>query len=122
MTKQNVVVSEVKCMAISVPISNQSLFSSSIPKPILASPSGCITVSRNKILKLENGSGSGGSRISSWVDSMRASSPSRMKSSVSLSVTEEEQSSWNVSPETECCFVLCYSFFFFFGFLIGFQV
>lgn len=99
MTNQNVVVSDVKGVAISVTVTNQTLFSSSVPKTV-GVPGGCITISRNKLLRLEKG-GVGGTRMISaaWVDSMRASSPPRIKSNTttaSLSETED-QSSWTVS-------------------------
>ncbi|KAH7524421.1 probable trehalose-phosphate phosphatase D [Ziziphus jujuba] len=96
MTKQNVVVSDVKGVAISVAVSNQSFFSSSVVPSHLDAPGGCITISRNKLLRLENG---GGARISAWVESMRASSPSRMKSNNTSSLSEketDEQSSWTL--------------------------
>ncbi|KAF3445792.1 hypothetical protein FNV43_RR10969 [Rhamnella rubrinervis] len=99
MTNQNVVVSDVKGMAISVTVTNQTLLSSSVPKPV-GVPGGCITISRNKLLRLETGGGGGTRMISAaWVDSMRASSPPRIKSNTttaSLSVTQD-QSSWTLN-------------------------
>lgn len=111
MTNQNVVVSDVKGLAIAVATvqNNQALFSSVVPKFLSTPSGGCITISRNKLQRLETGGGTGtGARISSWVDSMRASSPPRVKSSstntitstttnASLSKTEEYQNSWTVS-------------------------
>lgn len=108
MTNQNVVVSDAKGVAISVTVSNQTLFSSSVPSH-LGAPGACITISRKKLVRLENGGG--GARIRAWVESMRASSPPRMKSyntTASLSETQtqgEERTSWTVS--------IGYFFFFF---------
>lgn len=109
MTKQNVIVSNVKSsgisMEITVAVSNSSLFTSTIQKPPPA-PGGLITISRKKLLqKLETGVNSGGGRINAWVDSMRASSPTHIKSSPSLYQNEDE-TSWTV-----CIFFLV-SFFF----------
>ncbi|KAL5559032.1 hypothetical protein UlMin_035243 [Ulmus minor] len=90
MTNHNVVVSDVKGSAIAVALSNHSLFSPlAVPEPASA-PGACITISRNKLQRLETGGGGG--RISAWVDSMRASSPPRVKSTSSHSETEEKKS------------------------------
>ncbi|EXC06717.1 Trehalose-phosphate phosphatase [Morus notabilis] len=89
MTNQNVVVSDAKGLAIAVAVANQSLFSSA--------PGGCITISRNKLQRLETGGG--GARISAWVDSMRASSPPRTTKSITSSnliSQDEEKSSWTL--------------------------
>lgn len=99
MTKQNVIVSNVKSsgisMEITVAVSNSSLFTSTIQKPPPA-PGGLITISRKKLLqKLETGVNSGGGRINAWVDSMRASSPTHIKSSPSLYQNEDE-TSWTL--------------------------
>ncbi|GMN45303.1 hypothetical protein TIFTF001_014495 [Ficus carica] len=87
MTNQNVVVSDAKGPAIAVAVPNQSLFASA--------PGGCITISRNKLQRVDT-FGGGGARISSWVDSMRASSPPRTtKSSTTLS-DDEDKTSWTL--------------------------
>ncbi|PON61589.1 Trehalose-phosphatase [Parasponia andersonii] len=110
MTNQNVVVSDVKGLGIAVATvpNNQSLFSSVVPKLLSTPAGGCITISRNKLQRLETGGGTGtGARISSWVDSMRASSPPRVVKSItttttttttnaSLSETEEYKSAWTL--------------------------
>lgn len=100
MTKQNVMVPNVKSsgitMEITVAVSNSSLFTSTIQKPPPA-PGGLITISRKKLLqKLETGVNGGGGRINAWVDSMRASSPTHIKPSPSLYQNEDE-TSWTVS-------------------------
>ncbi|KAF8405994.1 hypothetical protein HHK36_008074 [Tetracentron sinense] len=86
MRKQNVVISDAKSginMAIKVSMSNSSLFSS-------AAPGGYISIPRKKLLKKIE---TGGARINAWVDSMKASSPTHIKSSGSISATED-QGSW----------------------------
>ncbi|KAL5556003.1 hypothetical protein UlMin_038239 [Ulmus minor] len=91
MTKQNVVVADAQAainMTISVAVSNSSIFTSAAQKPP-AAPGGFISISRKKFLK--NLEINGGARINAWVDSMRASSPTHIKSTPSL---EEEESSW----------------------------
>lgn len=69
-------------MAITVAISDAALFQQAVPKPLAAAaPSGFISISANKKLKkLETGNGAGG-RLNCWLDSMRASSPTRRSSS-----------------------------------------
>ncbi|KAJ9673802.1 hypothetical protein PVL29_023384 [Vitis rotundifolia] len=87
MTNQNVVVSDPKSaigMAIAVSVSNSSFFSPAVPKPPTV-PGGYITIS---LKKLETGGAGGAGRVGAWVDSMRASSPTRIKSTPSLSDTE----------------------------------
>ncbi|KAK4417217.1 putative trehalose-phosphate phosphatase J [Sesamum alatum] len=84
MTKQNMVVADAKSginMAISMAVSGSSLFTTAAQRPPPAAvPGAYITIS-----KINNGS-----RINAWVDSMRASSPTRIKAS-SLS---DDQDSW----------------------------
>ncbi|PSS36701.1 Trehalose-phosphate phosphatase [Actinidia chinensis var. chinensis] len=92
MTSQNVLVSDATKsginMAIAVAVSNSALFTTSGQKPQVG-PSGFITISRKKLLqKLEIGSAT---RLNAWVDSMKASSPTHIKSTPSLS---QDQSSW----------------------------
>ncbi|XP_065874614.1 probable trehalose-phosphate phosphatase J [Euphorbia lathyris] len=94
MTNQNVVVADAKStlnLAITVQVSNSSLFTTSSQKPP-ASPGGySISISRNKLLNLEINS----TRMNAWVDSMRASSPTHIKSTTPSSITED-QGSWFV--------------------------
>lgn len=114
MTKQNVVVADAQAainMTISVSVSN---FTSAAQKPP-AAPGGYFSISRKKFLNLEI---NGGARINAWVDSMRASSPTHIKSTPSL---EEEESSWIVSvPKKKKkftnVFLLQISYFFVFFF------
>ncbi|XP_061336559.1 probable trehalose-phosphate phosphatase J [Gastrolobium bilobum] len=82
MTQQNVVVSDTKSgVAVSV-------FPPTAQKPP-AAQGGYISISRRRIFK--NLEINGGQRINAWVESMRASSPTHLKSTPSLA---EEQSSW----------------------------
>lgn len=94
MTKQNVLVSDTKStfnMAI-LPISNSSIFTRAVQKPP-AAPGGYISISRKKLLK--NLEINGEARINTWVDSMKASSPTHIKATPSLA--DHDQSSWIVS-------------------------
>lgn len=92
MTKKNVVVSDTKSgIEITVAVSNSSLFTTAVQKPPVVS-GGYITISRKKLLQNLEING-GGARINSWVDSMRASSPTHRKSTPSLA---EDQNSWMV--------------------------
>ena len=95
MTKQNVLVSDTQSainMAITVGVSNPSIFTTATQKPP-AAPGGYISIPRKKLLKnLEINNG--GPIANGWIDSMRASSPTHIKSAPSLA---DEQSSWIVS-------------------------
>ncbi|XP_068636769.1 probable trehalose-phosphate phosphatase 6 [Aristolochia californica] len=94
MTKQNVVVAEAGGltksginMAIKVAMAESSL----LPPGPTKQAGSYIAISRRKLLKkLETGGG--GARISAWVDSMRASSPTHIKSIPSLATPDD--SSW----------------------------
>lgn len=88
MTNKNVVVSDTKSgitMAITVVVKNSTLFSPAVAKPP-ATSAGYFTISRKNFLK-KHENGGGGAKIHAWVDSMRASSPTR-KSEI------EDQNSW----------------------------
>ncbi|KAK4356667.1 hypothetical protein RND71_025638 [Anisodus tanguticus] len=81
MTQQNVVVSDLKSginltIPVKVPVSK--------PAP---APGSCITISRKTLLEIN------GNKINSWVDSMRASSPTHHKSTPPLS---DDLTSWMV--------------------------
>ena len=99
MTKQNVLVSDcTSCSGmVTVSASTSALLSPAMPEA-LAALGGHIALSEKKLFKkLETGGGDrGGVRVNAWVDSLRASSPSRIKSTASLP-EKEEQSSWIVS-------------------------
>ncbi|KAG9141877.1 hypothetical protein Leryth_009253 [Lithospermum erythrorhizon] len=82
MTNQNVVMPEA-----GVVVQKEA----ATQKPLVA-PGGGLTISRKQFLEMSNNDGGG--RINSWVDSMRASSPTRTHSTPSLS---DDQSSWMVS-------------------------
>ncbi|EEF29241.1 probable trehalose-phosphate phosphatase J [Ricinus communis] len=93
MTNQNVVVADAKStinLATTVHVSNSSIFTTAVQKPP-AAPGGYISISRKKLLK--NLEINGGARINAWVDSMRASSPTHLKSTPSLT---EDQGSWTL--------------------------
>ncbi|KAI4317248.1 hypothetical protein L6164_025136 [Bauhinia variegata] len=98
MTQQNVVVSDPKSginMAITVAVSNSSIFTTSVQKPP-AAQGGYISISRKKFLKNLEINGLGGARINAWVDSMRASSPTHVKSNSTPSLADDHHSSWIV--------------------------
>ncbi|KAJ8765732.1 hypothetical protein K2173_014854 [Erythroxylum novogranatense] len=89
MTSKNVVVSDAKSsLAIGVHASNSSIFTASAQKPP-AVPGGYLSISKAKVLK--NLEINGNARINAWVDSMKASSPTHIKSTPSLA---DEQNSW----------------------------
>ncbi|OAY33404.1 probable trehalose-phosphate phosphatase J [Manihot esculenta] len=91
MTNQNVVVSDPKTtinLATTVHVSNSSIFPTAAQKPP-AAPGGYISISRKKLLNhLEINEVA---RINAWVDSMRASSPTHIKSTPSIT---DDQGSW----------------------------
>lgn len=85
MTQQNVVVSDPKSginltIPMKVPVSK--------PPP---GPGSCITISRKTLLEIN---GNNSARINSWVESMRASSPTHHKSTPAIS---DDLNSWMVS-------------------------
>ncbi|XP_073058994.1 probable trehalose-phosphate phosphatase J [Primulina eburnea] len=82
MTKQNVVVSEANSginVAITVAVSGSALYTTAAQKPPVVPRSAYITISKKKLL--QNLEITSGARIHSWVDSMRASSPTNMNPS-----------------------------------------
>lgn len=89
MVSQNVVVSDANTGIITV--SNSSVFAPSAQKP--PTVPGHISISKKKLLKNLELSGAQSQRLNSWVDSMRASSPTHLKSLSSLS-SEDELNSW----------------------------
>ncbi|CAN6542720.1 hypothetical protein FF1_019644 [Malus domestica] len=97
MTNQNVVVSDAKGVAITVTVAaKQNMFSQSVPKPITEAGrgGGCFTIPMNiKVLNVDTEGGA--ARVNAWVDSLRASSPPRVKSAAtpqSLSETVDNNS------------------------------
>lgn len=105
MTKQNVVVSDtdsqIMNMAISVAVSNSSIFSAAAAEKPPIAPGGYISISRKRLMNLKKlDIINGGERITSWVDSMKASSPTHIQSTTCLM---KGQSSWMVS--TRLCFL-----------------
>lgn len=95
MVSQNVVVSDANTGIITV--SNSSVFTPSAQKP--PTVPGHISISKKKLLKNLELSGAQSQRLNSWVDSMRASSPTHLKSLPSLS-SEDELNTWLVSSIT----------------------
>ncbi|KAE8056885.1 hypothetical protein FH972_013619 [Carpinus fangiana] len=95
MTKQNVEVSDCasRIGMVRLTQSKSPLSSPAVPEPP-AALDGNIAISQKKVLKRLEISG-GGVNISAWVDSIRASSPTRIKSPASPPETEE-QSSWTL--------------------------
>ncbi|GAV82560.1 Trehalose_PPase domain-containing protein [Cephalotus follicularis] len=91
MTAQNVRISDTKAGIITVAVSNQKIFTATAQKPP-AAPVGYITISAKKLLK--NLEISNGARINAWVESMRASSPTHLKSSPSS--LSEDHTSWRL--------------------------
>ncbi|MCD7451941.1 hypothetical protein HAX54_014205, partial [Datura stramonium] len=90
MTMAAVVITMTKQNAISDPESgvNTALFSAAVTKPPpLPRPVSCINISRETIFEIN-----GGPRIKSWVDSMRASSPTHHMSTSLY----EDKTSWMV--------------------------
>ncbi|KAJ6405195.1 hypothetical protein OIU84_013215 [Salix udensis] len=90
MTNQNVVVPDAKqgidiTVAMTLP---KSLFSPAVPEPLPAAPGGYFTITRKRFPKMTETGG----KTSSWVDSMRDSSPTRVKSTTSLSEPEDKNS------------------------------
>lgn len=103
-TKQNVVITDAKSginMAITVAVTNNpsttALFTTAAQKPPVVPGGSYITISRKKLLQnLEiNGTAA---RINAWVDSMKASSPTHVKSTPSLS--SQDETSWMVKSPT----------------------
>jgi trehalose 6-phosphate phosphatase len=91
MTKQNVLVSDTKS-TFNMAISNSTIFTRAAQEPP-AAPAEYISISRKKLLK--NLEINGEARINTWVDSMKASSPTHIKATPSLA--DHDQSSWIVS-------------------------
>lgn len=95
MTNQNVVVSDAKSginVAITVAVSGSSRFQTAAQKPP-AVPGTYITISKKKLV--QNLDINSSTRINAWVDSMRASSPTHIKSQPQP-LSDVDQTSWNV--------------------------
>lgn len=91
MTNQNVVISEAKtglAVATAVAESESNFYSPAMPKPLVAANG---YFPRKKSIKKLETNGGGGARINAFIDSMRASSPTRRASET------EDQKSWIVS-------------------------
>lgn len=90
---QNVVVSETTRSSIIPNNRNNNNNSSSSQKP----PTRFISISKKKLLKNIDIINAGGQRINAWVDSMRASSPTHLKSISSSISLQQQLNSWIVS-------------------------
>ncbi|KAK6150434.1 hypothetical protein DH2020_015366 [Rehmannia glutinosa] len=92
MTKQNMVVADVNKsgikMAISMAVSGSSVYSPAAAQKPPSVPGAFISISEKKLV--QNLDMNGGSRINTWVDSMRASSPTHIKAST----FSDAQNSW----------------------------
>jgi len=97
MTQQNVVVSDTKS-GVSL-----TVFPTPAQKKPPAAPGGYISISRRRVLK--NLEINGDQRINAWVESMRASSPTHLKSTPSFS---QEQNSWIVRTTLKSTHFLIY--------------
>lgn len=99
MTNQNVLVSDAKAVAITVTVAEKkAMFSQSVPKPMTeGGGGGCFTIPMNiKFLKVDTEGGA--ARVNAWVDSLRASSPTRVKSATPQSLSETvDYNTWTVS-------------------------
>jgi len=89
---QNIVVSETTMSSI-IPNNNNNNNNSSSQKL----PPCLISISKKKLLKNIDIINGGGQRINAWVDSMRASSPTHLKSLPSSISTQQQLNSWIVS-------------------------
>ncbi|KAM1134822.1 hypothetical protein TB2_043903 [Malus domestica] len=98
MTNQNVLVTDAKGMAITVTVAaKKAMFSQSVPKPMTeGGGGGCFTIPMNiKVLKVDTEGGA--ARVNAWVDSLRASSPTRVKSATPQSLSETvDYNSWTI--------------------------
>ncbi|XP_011043568.1 PREDICTED: probable trehalose-phosphate phosphatase C [Populus euphratica] len=94
MTNQNVVVPNArKGVDITIAMAlSKSLFSPVVPKPLPAAPGGYFTISRKMFAKKTETGG----KTNFWADSMRDSSPTRVKSTTSSSEIEEKNN-WIVN-------------------------
>ncbi|CAM8998871.1 unnamed protein product [Rhodiola kirilowii] len=97
MTNPNVVVTEGSTgigMAIALAITNSAMYTSSAQKPP-PSPGSYISISRKFPKKIETiETGVLANKMNGWVDSMRASSPTHVRPSTSISDARDDDSSW----------------------------
>ncbi|KAK4274097.1 hypothetical protein QN277_017379 [Acacia crassicarpa] len=98
MTNQNLVVHDVKScintiVEMAVSISNLPMLTSTeVPESLVVLDG----IFGKKILKrIDDGGGKGGAKVNAWIDSMRASSPTRTKSSLPVS-QDQHLSSWAI--------------------------
>lgn len=99
MTNQNLVVPDVKSrintiIEVAVSMSNSTILpSTAVPESLVVLGG----IFGKKIMKrLDDGGGKSGVKVNAWIDSMRASSPTRVKSSLPNS-QNQNLSSWDVS-------------------------
>ncbi|CAA0401730.1 unnamed protein product [Arabidopsis thaliana] len=87
---QNIVVSETTMSSI-IPNNNNNNNNNSSSQKL---PPCLISISKKKLLKNIDIINGGGQRINAWVDSMRASSPTHLKSLPSSISTQQQLNSW----------------------------
>ncbi|XP_054789051.1 probable trehalose-phosphate phosphatase J [Prosopis cineraria] len=96
MTNQNLVVPDVKSrintfIEVAVSISNSPMLpSTGVPESLVVFGG---IVGKKIMKRLDDGGGKGGARVNAWIDSMRASSPTRVKSTLPTS-QNQRLSSW----------------------------
>ncbi|XP_028755127.1 probable trehalose-phosphate phosphatase J [Neltuma alba] len=96
MTQQNVMVSDansrINLAFTAAAVSNSFNFTTAPHKPPAPLGGGFISISRKKFLKTLDISGA--AKINSWVDSMRASSPTHRSTTLTTSPFDPERNSW----------------------------
>ncbi|KAL5753509.1 hypothetical protein ACOSP7_021729 [Xanthoceras sorbifolium] len=97
MASQNAVMTDAINMAITVAVSNSSAIfttTTASQKPPVPPGGGFVSLSTKHLLKNLEINGGGGARVNAWVESMRASSPTHIKSTPSLAAAADDHSSW----------------------------
>ena len=102
MTNQIVVAPVVKSRAnkfveLAVSISNSTLLPRAPVPESMALLSGFLGQYQKRLLFMEDGGGKGGAKVNPWVESMRASSPTRVKSSTVSGSENQDKNPWIVS-------------------------
>lgn len=103
MTNRNV---NKTILELAMSISNSGALPRAAVPGIMALLCGVLGLPQKKLFlkTLEDGSGKGGTKVNTWIDSMRASSPTRVKST-----QNQDPSPWTVSMKhkslflTTCC-------------------
>lgn len=83
-----------RLMELAMSISNSNVLPRTAMPELMGLLGGLLVQPKNKLIKpLEDGSGKGTTKVNTWIDSMRASSPTRVKNSSE----NRDQSYWTVS-------------------------